>query len=68
MYIDEQEDCLDTLIDLLCYEMSCGRLSPEMEDLLACHLAICTACRRRVCNFLEQIERAPSLPVPSNVN
>lgn len=68
MYIDEQEACIDMLIDLLCYEMSCGRLSPEMKDLLACHLANCTACRRRAHNFLELIEGTPSLPVPINVN
>ena len=68
MYIDEQEACIDTLIDLLCYEMSCGRLSPEMEALLALHLEDCTACRRRVRDFLELIESAPGSPVPSSVN
>lgn len=68
MYTDQQEDCLDTLIDLLCYEMSCGRLSPEMEALLALHLEDCTACRRRVRDFLELIEDASSSCVPRNVN
>jgi hypothetical protein len=68
MFIDEPKDCLDTLIDLLCYEMSCGRLSPEMEALLALHLERCTACKRRVSNFLELIEDASSSRVPSSVN
>jgi hypothetical protein len=56
MFTEDQDDCLDTMVDLLCYEMSCGRLSAEMEALLAAHLERCSACRKRACNFLELLE------------
>lgn len=44
----ESSDCIETLLDLLCYEVRSGRLSPEVEYLLQDHLASCPSCRRHV--------------------
>jgi hypothetical protein len=41
-------NCTETLLDMLCYEAYRERLSPEMEALLADHLAECEQCRSKV--------------------
>ena len=53
MSIAEDGNCLDALVDILCYEMISGRLSPETRALFAEHLEICAACRKRASDFLE---------------
>ena len=40
-------NCTETLLDMLCYEAYRERLSPEMEALLASHLAECEQCRSK---------------------
>jgi hypothetical protein len=42
------ENCTETLLDMLCYEVYRERLSPEMEALLADHLVECEHCRAKV--------------------
>jgi hypothetical protein len=43
--------CRKLLLDMLFYEKSCGRLSPEMEYLLDQHLKKCPGCRHRILGF-----------------
>jgi|WetSurMetagenome_2_1015567.scaffolds.fasta_scaffold494802_1 hypothetical protein len=43
--------CGKLLLDLLFYEKSCRRLSPEMKCLLNRRLEKCSGCRRRVLSF-----------------
>jgi hypothetical protein len=43
--------CGKLLLDILFYEKSYGRLSPEMEYLLDQHLKKCPGCRHRVLGF-----------------
>jgi hypothetical protein len=43
--------CGKLLLDILFYEKSNGRLSPEMEYLLDQHLKKCSRCRHRVLGF-----------------
>jgi len=61
--IAEDGNCLDTLVDILCYEMICGRPNPETKALFAEHLEICAACRKRASEFLELagIDRQPEV-------
>jgi len=47
----ESTDCIQTLLDLVCYEIQSGRLSPEMENLLEDHLVQCPSCREQVGQF-----------------
>jgi len=56
-------NCLDTVVDILCYEMIRGRLSPETKALFAEHLEICAACKRRGSDFigLAGIDREPEV-------
>lgn len=63
MSIAEDSNCLDTLVDILCYEMIRGRLSPETKALFAEHLEICAACRKRSSDSLELagIDREPEV-------
>jgi hypothetical protein len=63
MSIGEDGNCLDTLVDILCYEMICGTLSPETKALFAEHLEICAACRKRFSDFLglAGIDREPEI-------
>jgi hypothetical protein len=49
-------DCEELLLDVVCYEKSCGRLSPEMEYLLAGHLDKCPSCRDRVLFFQRVVD------------
>lgn len=55
MSIAQNSICLETMLDILCYEMIRGSLSPEMEILLSEHLESCAACRRRVYDFLGRV-------------
>lgn len=43
--------CEAVLLDVICYEKTCGRLSPEMEYLFERHLEQCPSCRRRILGF-----------------
>ncbi len=43
--------CEELLLDVVFYEKRCGRLSPEMEYLLECHLESCPSCRARELSF-----------------
>lgn len=51
MRCNKESDCIDTLLDLLCYEILRKKLSPEMERILDCHLRRCPTCRRKVLAF-----------------
>jgi hypothetical protein len=44
-------NCNSLLLDMLFYEKSCRRLSPEMDYLLEQHLKECPGCRRRILSF-----------------
>jgi hypothetical protein len=48
--------CDVLLLDLICYELSCGRLSPEMKYLLERHMEQCPNCRSRIYGFLNLLE------------
>jgi hypothetical protein len=51
--IENADDvCEDLLLDLIGYELCCGRLSPEMKYLLEMHLEQCASCRRRILSYL----------------
>jgi hypothetical protein len=52
-------DCADALLDMLCYEAYRERLSPEMEALLARHLAECELCRSKVLSLKQLFEVQP---------
>jgi hypothetical protein len=47
----KSQDCTEVLLDLICYEVLNDRLSPEMEGILADHLAECAYCRTRFLSF-----------------
>ena len=47
-----ESDCSALLLDLLWYETVAGRLSNEMEAILASHLSGCRVCRARFQEFL----------------
>jgi hypothetical protein len=53
MNLKDLTDCTETLLDLLCYEVCRGKLSPEMEELFSNHLAECPRCRSRVSGYME---------------
>jgi hypothetical protein len=48
--------CEELLLDLICYEMCCGRLSPEMEYLFEKHLEECQSCRAKTLGFRHMVE------------
>lgn len=56
MNLDQHSDCVQVLLDLLCYEMHSRGLSPEMEQILEDHLWECPSCRKGVRNFKEVLE------------
>ncbi len=58
MNLRQTSECNETLIDLVCYELQCRRLSPEMERLFDVHLAHCSSCRHRVRSFQRTIAAA----------
>jgi len=43
--------CEELFLDLICYEILCGRLSSEMGDLFQRHLEQCPSCRNKVRSF-----------------
>jgi len=51
MELSEKLVCKELLLDLVCYEIHCKRLSPEMEYLFEKHLEECPSCRRRILGF-----------------
>ena len=53
MNVEDLRDCTETLLDLLCYEVCRGKLSPEMEEVFSSHLAECPRCRSKVFGFME---------------
>jgi hypothetical protein len=55
----QTSNCTETLLDMLCYEAYRERLSPEMENLLARHLATCEFCRTKVLNLRQLLEEQP---------
>jgi hypothetical protein len=40
--------CDVLFLDVICYELNCGRLSPEMEYIFEKHLEVCPDCRKKV--------------------
>ena len=54
----EKRDCEELLCDLICYEMRCGRLSPEMQYMLEEHLVQCPNCRNRMVTFSRMVDLA----------
>ena len=48
--------CEMLLMDVICYELHCGRLSPEMEYLFEKHLEDCPDCQRKVADFNREIK------------
>jgi hypothetical protein len=55
----EMPNCAEVLLDLVCYEISRGKLSPEMRAILADHLAKCGFCRTHFLNFKRLMEESP---------
>jgi hypothetical protein len=55
MNLQDLLDCTETLLDLLCYEVRRGKLSPEMEGLFSSHLAECPRCRSKVFGTMQMI-------------
>ena len=61
MYFFKHPECVDVLLDLICYEMKCGRLSPEMKPVLEDHIAKCPSCRKGIHDFMQMLTAALSL-------
>jgi hypothetical protein len=53
-------NCESLLLDILFYEQSFRRLSPEMEYLLEQHLNKCPGCRHRMISFKSML-RGPEI-------
>ena len=53
MIAQKRSECLQMLLDVICYEMQVQRLSPEMTMLVKEHLETCTQCRTGVGHFEE---------------
>jgi len=43
--------CEELLLNFICYELCCGRLSPEVKYLLEKHMEECQSCRDRILGF-----------------
>ena len=54
--------CKELLLDLICYEINRGRLSPEMEYLLERHLEMCLSCRREIHGFQSLLHNTEAVP------
>jgi len=61
-----QAHCLDTLLDLVWYEIYNGRLSLEMEVLLTQHLADCPECRERFQHFEDVLSQGGIVSGPGS--
>lgn len=57
MAVSEKQMCDELLWGLLCYEICCGRLSPEMRCLLDDHMKQCPSCRKRIEGFFQMLYR-----------
>lgn len=55
-------NCTEILLSLLCYEIHRDKLSPEMEAILADHLAECEYCRKSVLGFRKLLEEESATP------
>jgi hypothetical protein len=62
MRFHEEADCIQMLIDLLCYERMGRRLSPEASWLLHGHLQVCPGCLSKANGFLETLAEPESCP------
>jgi hypothetical protein len=51
MELPNETVCTELLLDLIYYEILCGRLSSEMEYLFERHLENCPSCRRKILGF-----------------
>ena len=51
MEVHDGTYCEVLLLDVICYELRFGRLSPEMEYLFEKHLEVCPECQRKVDAF-----------------
>jgi hypothetical protein len=51
-------NCKRLLLDILFYEKSCSRLSPEMDYLLEQHLAKCPGCRHKILSYQRTLMEA----------
>ena len=58
MHLQMAPECSEILIDLVCYELYAGRISPETERLFAMHLEHCAACRRMVHDYQKTLAEA----------
>jgi hypothetical protein len=56
--VSEKQVCEELIWDLLCYEMCCGRLSPESKSLLQRHLMQCPRCHGKVQGFIQMLRDA----------
>ena len=61
MHLFDPSECVGILLDLICYEMHCGRLSPEMKLMLEGHLATCPSCRKGIRDLTRLLSHAWSL-------
>ena len=48
--------CELLLLDVICYELLNGRLSPEMEYLFEKHLEDCPDCKKKVAAFRDVLK------------
>ncbi len=55
MHEPEPSACVQIALDLICYEMHCGRLSQEMIEILEEHAADCPFCSRHIRQFKEMV-------------
>jgi hypothetical protein len=61
MRVEVESECAEMLTDLLCYEIGLGRLSEEIEAILAHHLEHCSSCRSRFHAFIEVMGKDPTV-------
>ncbi len=62
MQFREEADCIQMMLDLLCYERIGRRLSPEASWLLHGHLLVCSGCLCKANDFLEILAEPESYP------
>lgn len=58
MRVSDKQVCEELLCDLICYEMRCNRLSPEMKYLLEMHVEQCPNCRKRIMAFFQMVDHS----------
>ena len=56
----DASDCLGVLLDVLCYEMICGRMSREIESVLEEHFRACSTCRKKFRDYLDVLVQTDS--------